>query len=206
MSELFTIGHSNHAIETFIDLLRQHQVTAIADVRSSPYSRYLPHFTRAALEQVLTEAGIRYVFLGRELGARPDNPDCYVDGKALYDKIAATEAFEQGLQRLRKGIQTHRIALMCAEQDPIACHRAILICPHLKQFDFNINHILKNGDLETHDRLEERMLEKHGFAQPKDSQQLTLFDLDRFNNLPSREECLAIAYQRQGLQIAYVEK
>lgn len=89
---LYTIGHSNHDIDTFIALLKQHGVTALADVRSAPYSRYLPHFCQKPLKACLEKAGIQYVFLGKKLGARPDDETCYVEGKALYEKIAATEA------------------------------------------------------------------------------------------------------------------
>jgi uncharacterized protein (DUF488 family) len=77
--ELFTIGHSNHTIEAFIELLQQHGISVLADVRSHPYSRHLPHFSASALKAALVEAKIRYVFLGKELGARPDNPNCYVE-------------------------------------------------------------------------------------------------------------------------------
>ncbi len=126
MQPLLTIGHSHHSLDNFIALLQQHKVTALADVRPLPYSRRFPHFCRAVLEKQLLQAAIHYVFLGKELGARPANPNCYVDGKAVYEYIAATPKFSQGIQRLLKGVQSHRIALMCAEKDPITCHRAIL--------------------------------------------------------------------------------
>ena len=101
--EIFTIGHSNHSIEAFITLLQKHGVTALADVRSHPYSRYLPHFSQASLKAALVNAGISYVFLGRELGARPSDTTCYVDGKALYEKIASNQQFAYGIQRILKG-------------------------------------------------------------------------------------------------------
>lgn len=120
--ELFTIGHSNLSIEAFISLLQRYGITAIADVRSHPYSRYLPHFNKSELEVALQNVGIEYRFLGRELGARPNDLSYYVDGKAPYEKIAATQVFEQGIKRLLKGVETNKIALMCAERDPITCH------------------------------------------------------------------------------------
>ncbi len=214
--ELFTIGHSNHAIEFFIELLKMHEVTAIADVRSHPYSRYLPHFNQAALKVALESEKIRYVFLGAELGARPDIPECYVDGKALYAKIAATDQFFEGIKRLLKGVKTHRVALMCAEKDPLTCHRAILICQHLREYNLNIKHILKNGDLESHQELEERMLAKNGFTSliensgQSELSQLSLFETslsyEQDKNQLSKDECLEQAYQLQGDAIAYVEK
>lgn len=205
MSPLFTIGHSNHSPEKFVALLEEHGITALADVRSMPYSRYLPHFNQPALQVLLPQAEIRYVFLGAELGARPDNPDCYAEGKALYEKIAATDAFQKGLQRLLNGAKDHRIALMCAEKDPLTCHRAILVCQHLLAFNLEIGHIHSNGELEYHEDLEERMLKAQGLQDPEPVAQLSLFTesskpcLDR----PTR---LRQAYQQQGDKIAYVEK
>lgn len=193
-------------------LLQKHGVTALADVRSHPYSRYLPHFNQAPLKTALLNAKIRYVFLGRELGARPSNPTCYVNGKALYEKIAATELFSDGIQRLLKGTETYKIALMCAEKDPITCHRAILVCQHLRKFNLDISHILKNGDLETHHHLEERLLNLHELnlsEQPK-AIQMSLFSNEVLSkssiNSQPREDLIKEAYKQQGNLIAYTEK
>ena len=131
--ELFTVGHSNLSIEAFISLLQQHEITAVADVRSHPYSRRFPHFSQPTLKASLLNAGIRYVFLGKELGARPEDLSCYEGGKALYQRIADTQLFSEGIQRLLKGTEIYKIALMCAEKDPITCHRTILVCRQLKQ-------------------------------------------------------------------------
>ncbi len=210
--ELLTIGHSNHSIEAFIALLQKHEVTAVADVRSHPYSRYLPHFNQALLKPTLLNVGIRYVFLGRELGARPNDPTCYVDGKAMYAKIASTELFSEGIQRVLKGVKKYKIAMMCAEKDPITCHRAILVCQHLRKFNINISHILRNSDLETHQHLEERLLKLHGLKQSESPEhmQLSLFNqtsvTDEFISQYSKEEAIKEAYERQSEQIAYVEK
>ncbi|MER3491019.1 MAG: hypothetical protein C4323_01035 [Mastigocladus sp. ERB_26_2] len=205
--EIFTIGHSNHSIEIFITLLQKHQITALADVRSHPYSRYLPHFNYAELKLALLNAGIHYVFLGRELGARPNDLSCYVDGKAVYAKIASTQHFTEGIQRLLKGAESYRIALMCAEQDPITCHRSILICQHLSKFNLDINHILKDGELESHSALEERLLKLHQLQPPEIPQQIQLSLFDEDNKIEySLEASLKEAYQRQGEKIAYVEK
>lgn len=207
--DLFSVGHSNYEIDVFISLLQKHGVTAVADVRSHPYSRFLPHFNRTALQESLTKEGIRYVFLGRELGARPSNQDCYVDGKAVFERIAATEAFHEGVQRVLKGLKKHKLSLMCAEKDPLTCHRAVLVCQHLRHFDLDINHILKNGDLESHNHLEERMLTKHSFTEfaeaHQEQAQLSLF-AQGDNSWPTREECLDKAYKLQGNEIAYVKK
>lgn len=207
--EIFTIGHSNLSLEDFIRLLNQHNITAIADVRSHPYSRRLPHFNKSALEIELKNAGIQYVFLGQELGARPPNPNCYVDGKAVYEKIASRPEFFQGIQRLLKGSETYKIALMCAEKDPITCHRVILICQHLREYPVEIYHILSDGTLETHQQIEERLLALHRLDDQTVNQpvQLSLFEMSHLSqDLKSRQERLKEAYCLQGNKIAYVEK
>lgn len=202
--KVFTIGHSNHRIEAFIALLQQHQITAIADVRSHPYSRYLPHFNQEELKKALAAVAIHYVFLGKELGARPEDLSCYdISGKALYERIASTQLFAVGIQRLLKGATTDKLSLLCAEKDPMTCHRTILVCHKLKQFHLEIHHILSDGSLESQVQLEERLLKK--FNKDIDSTQpiqLSLFDL---MSLPRVEKVeLEEAYQRQGLEIAYV--
>lgn len=165
----------------------------------------MPHFNRASLQEFLAKEGIQYVFLGRELGARPSKQDCYVDGKAVYERIAATDAFHEGIQRIQNGLKKHKISLMCAEKDPLTCHRAILVCQYLRHLGIPINHILRNGDLESHEHLEERMLLKHGFQEFSEAQEIQL-SLFSQNDLPTREECLRKAYKLQGDEIAYVEK
>nr|WP_199303111.1 DUF488 domain-containing protein [Oscillatoria sp. FACHB-1406] len=206
---MFTIGHSNHDIGTFISLLQQHEITALADVRSYPYSRFLPHFNQVELKAALAERGIAYVFLGDALGARPKQRECYVDGKALYEKIAATDEFQAGIQRILNGIQKYQISLMCAEKDPLTCHRAVLVCQHLRSFELQIAHILKDGRLESHQHLEQRMLRKHGFTdffeEPNKQVQLSFFTPEN-SDLCSQKECLERAYWLQGDEIAYVEK
>src|SRR6476469_4480795 len=138
--EIFTIGHSNLSIEAFVLLLQQHGITAVADVRSHPFSRYLPHFNKSEIKASLSSVGIQYVFLGKELGARPEDLSCYdSSGKALYDRIAATTLFSQGIQRLLKGAANYKISLMCAEKDTITCHRTILVCHQVREFNLQIN-------------------------------------------------------------------
>lgn len=205
MLAIFTIGHSNHTPEKFLELLSIHNINALADVRSAPYSRYLPHFNKQALQSYLPKAEIRYVFLGAELGARPADSSCYVEGRALYEKIAVLDSFQQGLKRIIKGAQNHRIALMCAEKDPITCHRAILVCRHLLSFNLEIAHIHSNGDLEYQENLEERLLQIHDLQDKQENIQLSLFPTVSQPQLP-RSERISQAYQLQGDRIAYVEK
>lgn len=158
---LFTIGHSTHPSRSFIELLRQHEITAIGDVRSSPYSRFNPQFNRETLKRDLRAARIAYLFLGDELGARRSESECYdAQGKVLYDVAARTPLFLAGIERLRQGMQDYRLALMCAERDPIQCHRTLLVCRALRVEAFDIVHILADGSLEPHAALERRLLRK----------------------------------------------
>ena len=189
MNTLFTIGHSDHELAKLVDLLRRHQVEVVADVRSQPYSARLPQFNKELLERGLREQGFQYVFLGRELGARRDEPQCYVEGQARYDLVAKTAAFAKGLERVRHGLEKYLVALLCAEKDPLTCHRTILVCRHLRGLGFPIQHIHEDGCLEAHAAAEERLLQITGDAEP------FLFS--------SRQEQIERAYDRQGLKIAY---
>ncbi|MBW1699595.1 MAG: DUF488 domain-containing protein [Deltaproteobacteria bacterium] len=191
MYELYTIGHSNHTIERFFELLSIHSITAICDVRSSPYSKFNPQFNRETLRAELKRKSITYVFLGKELGPRSDDPACYVNGKVRYSALAKTDLFQQGLQRLRKGMKFYRIALMCAEKDPILCHRTILVCRQLRDSGVNIRHILDDGSIEEHPDSVRRLLRT-----------LKLQDTNLFK---SPDEIIEEAYDIQGEKIAYTE-
>ena len=162
MNTLFTIGHSNHEMGVLVELLGRHLVQVVADVRSQPYSARLPQFNRSALKLALRANGLQYVFLGHELGARRDEASCYVDGQARYDLVSKTDAFAEGLDRVLRGLRKYRIALLCAEMDPLTCHRTILVCRHLRGRGFPIQHILADGSLESHEAAENRLLGKLG--------------------------------------------
>jgi len=187
---IYTIGHSTHEIDAFIDLLVKHGVTAIGDVRSQPYSR-IPYFNREALENALKAKRIKYVFLGRELGARRDERECYVEGQAVYERVAELPAFRQGLERLKRGVQDHTIALMCAEKEPLDCHRTVLVCRHLREMGFDIRHILADGSVEKHEDTEKRLIEMTGESKSLFEPELCERDL------------IERAYTARGKQIAY---
>jgi uncharacterized protein (DUF488 family) len=155
---IYSIGHSNHPIQGFVDLLQRHAITAVADVRSTPYSRFNPQFRREKLLASLAEAGIQYVFLGEELGARSRDPSCYDDeGRVSYRKLAATGLFRSGIQRLMTGMTQYRISLMCAEREPLDCHRTILVARELVREGVPVTHILADGSLEAHDHAMQRL-------------------------------------------------
>lgn len=189
---VFTIGHSTHTIERFTALLRQHGATAVADVRSIPYSRMQPQFNRGTLMGALKEHGIAYVFLGKELGARSEDKTCYENGRVLYRRLARTEAFRTGLERVRTGSETHRIALMCAEREPLECHRTLLVGRELVAVGIDVVHIHADGNLEPHGDAIGRLIHLLGLP-----------ELDLF-----RSECELIeeAYARQEVSVAYVDE
>lgn len=154
---LYTVGHSSHTLEHFLELLGHHSITYICDVRSSPYSRYARHFNREALEQSLQGAGIRYLFMGNELGGRGRSGSQYVDGQVQYCALAASSSFQAGLERVRREATAQTVCLMCAEKDPLNCHRAILVCRHLRA-EIAILHILADSNVESTTEFEERLL------------------------------------------------
>jgi uncharacterized protein (DUF488 family) len=190
MNPLFTIGHSTHEFSRFLVLLKQHGIEVLADVRSRPFSRF-PWFSRQALEMDLKANGIRYVFLGAELGARREERECYIGLRADYGRIAQTSAYQNGIERLREGVANFRIALMCAEREPLDCHRTILVCRHAKEFA-EVFHIHADGHLETHAEAETRLLFRYHPNGP-----------DLFRSLI---DLLNEAYQRRGEEINYVEQ
>jgi uncharacterized protein (DUF488 family) len=188
---LYTIGHSNHELSQFIGLLRQHDIEVVADVRSSPYSAYNPQFNRETLQAHLHAAGIGYIFLGAELGARRTELECYDDeGRVRYAHVAQTPGFCAGLQRLADLRSAQRVALMCAEKDPLTCHRTILICRALRDQTPDIRHIREDGSLETHDAAESRLL--------------AICKLPERDLFHTRDELITDAYDRQAARIAYV--
>ena len=191
-SILYTIGHSNHPIAAFIDLLQQHGITALGDVRSHPYSRYVPQYSRDPLKTTIANAGITYVFLGKELGARSDNPACYQQGKVQYDRLAQQPRFAEGLNRVRQGMERYCIALMCSEKDPLDCHRAMLVARRLFETGIPVQHIHADGLLESHQELESRLL--------------TVCNLPEGDMFKTREEFILEAYQIQGVRIAYQDE
>jgi uncharacterized protein (DUF488 family) len=191
-STIYTIGHSNHSIDTFISMLKQHGVTALGDVRSHPYSRYTPQFSRDALKISLANAGITYVFLGKELGARSPNPACYRQGRVQYSLLAQEPLFAEGIQRIKKGMERFSLALMCAEKDPLDCHRALLVGRKLFDLGVSVNHILSDRSLESHEKMEKRLL---AFCKIPEG--------DMFRE---RDECLVDAYTIQCERVAYQDE
>ncbi|MBI4681005.1 MAG: DUF488 domain-containing protein [Nitrospirae bacterium] len=194
ITTLFTIGYSGRSLDEFIALLNQYKITALCDVRSLPYSSRNPQFNREPLQQDLKLRNIEYVFLGEELGARSKDPSSYVAGKALYSKIAELPLFKHGLERIKLGVEKNYVlALMCAEKDPLSCHRSILICRNLRNVNIDIRHIIDNKSVESQSDLEQRLVKQLNISPD-------LFKDTEPSNAVER------AYDIQGDRIAYVEK
>jgi uncharacterized protein (DUF488 family) len=147
---IFSIGHSNHDIETFIDLLRQHGIECLIDVRSAPYSRFSPHFSRRSLEAHLRDEGIEYVYLGQALGGRPEDDSCYdAAGNVDYQRISGKTWYREGIDSLIATANECRVAMMCSEENPEQCHRQMLITDTLlRESRADVQHVRGDGRLE----------------------------------------------------------
>jgi uncharacterized protein (DUF488 family) len=186
---VYSVGHSNHEFAKLLALLQQHAVSAVGDVRSAPYSKRYPQFSREPLEKALREAGIAYVYLGKELGARSEDPSCYENGSVKYERLAKTAIFQAGLERVERGLESHTLALLCAEKEPLHCHRTLLVARHLEARGIRVEHILEDGSIEWHGETVARLLRQLHEAET---------DLFRTN-----DQIVADAYAAWGDKIAY---
>jgi len=147
-----------------------------------------PQFNRENLKQLLQESGIAYVFLGKELGARSDDPSCYDRGKIQFDRLARSKSFMEGINRVKEGMKNYRVALMCAEKEPLTCHRAILVSRYIEAEGIEVEHILADGVIVPHKDLLIKLL--HQFH----------LKADLFR---SHKDVIEEAYKMQGERIAY---
>lgn len=187
---IFTIGHSNLLLSEFTSLLAKNQIGVLCDVRTVPSSRYSPHFNGSNLKSALSNSGIRYEYFGNLLGGRPSEATCYVNGRVDYELVSKTLSFQYGLQNLIALSRTGKVAIMCTEKDPINCHRTLLVARNLAKQGLSISHILGNGQLETHEDLENR-----------------LFSVSRLPNadlFQDHEQLLNRAYRIQSEKVSYV--
>lgn len=168
---LFSIGHSNHPLQTFLGLLKLHQIEILVDARSYPYSKYASHFDIETLKAAVGDAGIKYLFLGKELGGRPEGTEFYdAEGHVLYSRVAESPLFLEGIRRLNSGIKKYRIAILCSEEDPSSCHRHLLIGRVLSSHGIVLDHIRGDGRVQT-----EAELMKEAASRCHDNRQATLF-------------------------------
>jgi uncharacterized protein (DUF488 family) len=185
------VGHSTHDLSRFLKLLTRYEIAEVADVRSTPFSKRQPQFNREPLKAALKQHDICYTYLGQELGARSNDPECYRDGKVRYEKLAQSDLFIEGLERVTTMRAKRRLALLCAEAEPLDCHRAILVSRELEMYGYSVSHILGDGRIETHDEAMSRLLR--------------LFRLPEQDFFRSRVEMIDEACAKQEQRIAYVE-
>ena len=170
---IYTIGYGSRSIEQFIEVLHPHEIAYLIDVRSAPYSRYKPEFSKTPLANELEQHGIRYVFMGDTLGGRPEDEACYVSGKVDYEKVKATEAYQRGIERLHTAfMQQQCVVLMCSEGKPEGCHRCKLIGTTLTTQNIPVIHIDENDEQLTQEKVIERVT----------GRQLSMFGEDTFHS------------------------
>jgi len=187
--DLFSIGHSNIPAARFIALLCDAGVEAVADVRSTPFSRRFPWFSGKNLAATLAQHGLAYLAYGDALGGRPRDAALYRDGVADYEAMARSPEFQIGLDRLIADAAQARVCLMCAEREPLDCHRCLLVARALAERGLTIGHILHDGTVEPHAATEQRLLALTGAGD------------DLF--VTGQDERLASAYRHRARAVAY---
>lgn len=195
---IYTIGHSTQSVEDFINLLKLHSINCVVDVRSTPYSQYASQFNERDIKYALKQAGIQYIYMGREFGARRDNKDLYDEsGKLDFEKTATDADFINGVNRIKEGLEKgYTIALMCTEKEPQDCHRCILVGRTFNDLEgIRVDNIRIDGSLISQDEIGKMLIEKYF----PERGQVSLFTTDN----KTEKEYLDEAYRNRGQEIAY---
>ena len=197
---LFTIGHSTHTQEYFLGLLRQHNIDYVLDVRSSPFSKFASWFNKDVIEDYLKKNNIVYCPMGKFFGARPTDRTLYcAEGYLDFEKTRASELFKKGLDNVMLGLASgHNIALMCTEKDPFDCHRTIMVSRGFELNGVSVQHIHADGNLETQDEINIRLLDNLEKKENVDIHQISLFEQPK-----SDKEWLEDAYRLRNKEIGY---
>ena len=192
---IYTIGYTAYSINEFIDVLKHYEISCVIDVRSSPFSNHYTDYNKDALEKILNQNNILYRNYAREFGARQTNPVYYSNNIVDFDKFICSEQFFEGISKITKGIECgYTFVLMCAEKDPINCHRSIMVGKGFSKNGYEVKHIISKAKIETQTELEGRLLEMYH----KDRFQLTLFGESN-----SETDLIADAYKKRNLEIGY---
>lgn len=199
MNEIYTIGHSSYTHEQYLKLLKYYNINCIVDVRSIPYSKYVPQFNKEEIKKFLKLNSIYYIFMGKELGARREDKRLYTEGYLDFEKTSKSMNFINGIDRVKDGIEKgYKIALMCKEKDPIDCHRNILVARQFSMQGFNVLNILENGLTETQEHIEERLLNLYY----PERNQMTILDIQNKNNI-DKKSLIKKAYILRNKEIGY---
>jgi uncharacterized protein (DUF488 family) len=198
-TRIYSVGHSNHPLARLVQLLQSAGATMVVDVRSQPYSQRLPHFNRPELEAGLESCGIAYAFFGKYLGGRPANPQLYDhEGRVDYERMRATRIFQEGLDHVCQVLDEFRVAMLCSEEDPLDCHRGLLIAPALVERGIQPAHLRGDGAIESTSEFEDRLLrETEAGAGMLDGLFATLMSGEE------RRQLLTDAYRRQARRKAF---
>lgn len=197
---IYTVGHSSHSIDFFLDLLQSFAISCVVDVRSVPASSYNPQFNREPLSAFLRAHDIGYIHFGREFGARPKEPELLdSEGRVDFEKVQGTAAFRSGVEKLRQGVEEgYRLALMCSEAEPFDCHRFAMVSAVLVREGFEVLHILRDKTVKANSELEEQLLKKYARSIPQIHPRPSLFAPDI-----TREEQVAMGYRLRNRDIGF---
>ena len=197
--ERYTIGHSNYTMERLIDMLEYYNINCVVDIRGTPYSKYNIQFDKEAIRYTLTNAGFVYIYMGKELAAKRIRKNSYNnEGYSNFEEVIKEEEFKRGVERLKNGCEKgYKIILLGAMQDPIRCHRSILVGRELVKNDFDVKHILDDYSIVTQDDIEEMLLNKY-FS---NRNQITIEDLT--GNSLNNEEMINEGYKLANREIGY---
>mgnify|MGYP000989922132 FL=1 len=201
--EIYTLGHSNYPFDKFIEILKKYDINCVVDIRSTPYSKYNTQYNKEFLHETLKNLGYTYIYMADEFGAKRKTKVSYNDeGYADFDKVILEDEFKRGIERLKVGCaKNYKIVLLGAMQEPIRCHRAILLGKELIKAGFDVKHIMHEGDLKVQSELEEQLLEKYFEYR----NQLTIDSL--LGNAISREDMIKEGYKLANKEIGYrIEK
>ena len=197
--EIFTIGHSNYSMERFIDMLKHFNIDCVVDIRGTPYSKYNVQFDKEAIRYSLKNAGFLYIYMGEELAAKRKTKESYnKEGYADFKKIINEDSFKTGIERLKNGLKKgYKIALLGAMQDPIRCHRAILLGKFLEENGIKVNHILDDYSIASQKDIENNLLDKYF----KTRNQITIDCL--LGNGLNEDEMIKESYKLANKDIGY---
>ena len=197
--EIYTIGHSNYTVERLIDMLRHYNINCVVDIRGTPYSKYNVQFDKETIRYTLSKAGFIYIYMAKELAAKRINKESYnEEGYSDFEKVIKEKEFLEGIERLKNGCNKgYNIVLLGAMQEPIRCHRSILVGKALRKCGFNVKHILDDYSTASQDDIEQMLLDKY-FS---NRNQMTIDDL--IGNSLSREEMIEEGYRMANKEIGY---
>ena len=197
--DIFTIGHSNYTVERLIDMLRHYHINCVVDIRGTPYSKYNIQFNKETIKETLIKEGFLYIYMAKELAAKRINKESYNSkGYSDFEKVVDEEDFKKGVERLKLGCEKgYNIALLGAMQDPLRCHRSILVGRALRKAGFNVKHILDDYSLASQENLEENILDKY-FS---DRGQVTIEAL--IGNETTEQDMIEEGYRLANKEIGY---